>query len=312
MNRSIDSRSDLYSFGVTLYQMLTGHLPFSASDAMEWVHCHIARKPTPPSERLKNIPASLSAIVMKLLAKTAEERYQTAAGVENDLRRCLAEWEAQGRIGEFPIGEHDTPDRLLVPEKLYGREPEIGTLLASFGRVAASDTPELVLVSGYSGIGKSAVVNELHKALVLPRGHFASGKFDQYKRDIPYATLAQAFRTLIRQILSKSDKEADLWRKAVRDAVEPNGQLIVNLIPELRWLIGERSFSTTCSGWTPPPSSCSSTSSPTPTSVTFSWSAHFGITRSVPLTPSCGHSMPFARRARLCATSSSPPSRLAI
>jgi PAS domain S-box-containing protein len=240
MNRSIDSRSDLYSFGVTLYQMLTGHLPFSASDAMEWVHCHIARKPTPPSERLKNIPASLSAIVMKLLAKTAEERYQTAAGVENDLRRCLAEWEAQGRIGEFPIGEHDTPDRLLVPEKLYGREPEIGTLLASFGRVAASDTPELVLVSGYSGIGKSAVVNELHKALVLPRGHFASGKFDQYKRDIPYATLAQAFRTLIRQILSKSDKEADLWRKAVRDAVEPNGQLIVNLIPELRWLIGEQ------------------------------------------------------------------------
>jgi PAS domain S-box-containing protein len=240
MNRSIDSRSDLYSFGVTLYQMLTGNLPFTASDAIEWVHCHIARKPVPPGERVKNIPAPLSAIIMKLLAKTAEERYQTAAGVESDLRHCLAEWDNQGRIEEFPVGEHDTPNRLLVPEKLYGRTHEIGTLLASFDRVAASGRPELVLVSGYSGIGKSAVVNELHKALVLPRGLFASGKFDQYKRDIPYATLAQAFQALIRQILSKSDEEADRWRTAVRDALDLNGQLIVNLVPELRWLIGEQ------------------------------------------------------------------------
>ncbi len=240
MNRSIDSRSDLYSFGVTLYHMLTGNLPFTASDAVEWVHCHIARKPVPPGERVKNVPAPLSAIIMKLLAKTAEERYQTATGVERDLRRCLAAWESQGRIGEFPIGEHDTPDRLLVPEKLYGRAREIGTLLASFDRVAASGRPELVLVSGYSGIGKSAVVNELHKALVLPRALFASGKFDQYKRDIPYATLAQAFQALLRQILSKSDDEVDRWRQAVGDALDPNAQLIVNLIPELRWLIGEQ------------------------------------------------------------------------
>ena len=137
MNRSIDSRSDLYSLGVTLYQMLTGSLPFTASDPMEWVHCHIARKPVPPSERLENIPAAVSAIIMKLLAKTAEERYQTAAGLESDLRRCLAEWERQRRIDDFPLGQHDTPDRLLIPEKLYGRAREVETLLAAFDRIVS-------------------------------------------------------------------------------------------------------------------------------------------------------------------------------
>ena len=177
---------------------------------------------------------------MKLLAKTAEERYQTAAGVEADLRRCLAEWEAHGRIDPFALGTHDTPDRLLIPEKLYGREREIETLLASFDRVVADGTPELVLVSGYSGIGKSSVVNELHKALVPPRGLFASGKFDQYKRDIPYATLGQAFQSLVRSLLSQSEAELGRWRDSLSEALGPNGQLIVNLVPELELVIGKQ------------------------------------------------------------------------
>ncbi len=240
MNRSIDSRSDLYSLGITFYEMLTGTLPFTASDPLELVHCHIARQPTPPCENVSGVPRAISTMVMKLLAKTAEERYQTAAGVESDLQRCLTEWETQRRIDEFPLGEHDTPDRLLIPEKLYGRESEIDVLLAAFDRVVAGGKPELVLVSGYSGIGKSSVVNELHKSLVPPRGLFASGKFDQYKRDIPYATLAQAFQSLVQRLLGKSEADLASWRDALRDALGPNGRLIIELVPELELIIGHQ------------------------------------------------------------------------
>src|SRR5712672_4072866 len=177
---------------------------------------------------------------MKLLAKTAEERYQTAGGVERDLRRCLNDWNARGFIDNFPLGQRDTPDRLLIPEKLYGREREIATLVAALDRIVKSGTPELVLVSGYSGIGKSSLVNELHKVLVPPRGLFASGKFDQYKRDIPYSTLAHAFQTLIRQILVKSETEVGQWQHALQEALGPNGQLIINLIPEVEFIIGKQ------------------------------------------------------------------------
>ena len=240
MNRSIDSRSDLYSLGITFYQMLTGSLPFSANDPMEWVHCHIARHPAPPNERTTGIPQAVAAIVLKLLAKNAENRYQTAAGVESDLGHCLSEWESLGRIDSFPLGAHDASDRLLIPEKLYGREGEIESLVTAFDLVVSDGKTHVVLISGYSGIGKSSVVNELHKVLVPPRGLFASGKFDQYKRDIPYATLAQAFGSLVRQLLSKSDEEISRWRSMLLDAVGTNGHLMVNLIPELALIVGEQ------------------------------------------------------------------------
>jgi serine/threonine protein kinase len=239
MNRSIDSRSDLYALGATFYKMLTDVVPFAATDPMELVHCHLARRPVPPADRVKEIPSALSAIVMKLLAKTSEDRYQTAGGLASDLRRCLTEWEAQRRIDDFPLGEHDTPDRLLIPEKLYGRRLEVETLLASFDRVVNGSGPELVLVSGYSGIGKSSVVNELQPVLVPPRGLFASGKFDQYKRDIPYSTLAQAFQSLIRPLLGKSEADVAFWRDALQEALGPNAGLIVDLVPEVKLIIGE-------------------------------------------------------------------------
>src|SRR6185312_6048857 len=207
---------------------------------MEWIHCHIAREPPSPAERLPAIPGAVSAIIMKLLAKAAEDRYQTAAGLKADLKRCLSEWQDGGRIAPFALGADDASGQLLFREKLYGRDTEIARLAAVFDRVLAHGGSGLVLVSGYSGIGKSSVVNELHRALVAPRGLFAAGKFDQYKRGIPYSTLAQALQGLVRQLLNKSDAELARWRGALTQALGTNGQLMVNLVPQLALVIGEQ------------------------------------------------------------------------
>jgi PAS domain S-box-containing protein len=239
MNRSIDSRSDLYALGVTLYHLLTGTLPFSASDSMEWVHCHVARRPESPATRIAKVEPQIAAIVMKLLAKMPEDRYQIATGVEHDLRCCLAAIEVPGEISAFALGERDRTDRLLIPERLYGRQDDIAALVSAFDLVLKDGRPRFVLVRGPPGIGKSSVVNELQKVLVPARGFFASGKFDQLSRDVPYATLALAMRDLVRPLLLKPEIELAAWRAAIRRALEFNGAILLDLIPELRHVLGE-------------------------------------------------------------------------
>ena len=237
MNRGIDYRADYYALGVMLYELLAGELPFSARDPLELVHCHIAKQPKPLQSLNAEIPHPVAAIVSKLMAKNAEDRYQSASGLKYDLERCLTEWKDTGTISEFEIGERDLCDRLLIPEKLYGREDEVQSLLDTFERVAKGSS-ELMLVAGFSGIGKTAVVNEVHKPITRQNGYFIKGKFDQLNRNIPLSAFVQALRNLAGQILAESDAAIAQWKTKIITAVGDIGQVIIEVIPELERVIG--------------------------------------------------------------------------
>jgi len=250
MNRGVDYRSDFYSLGVSFYELLTGILPFSSEDAMELVHCHLAKQPLPIHQINAKIPRCLSEIVSKLMAKNAEDRYQSALGIKYDLEICLTQLQATDRIENFEIGKRDISDRFLIPEKLYGRKIEVQTLLDAFERVAnPPQTPlnqggqggvEMMLVAGFSGIGKTAVVNEVHKPIVKQRGYFIKGKFDQFNRNIPLSAFVQAFRDLMGQLLGETDAAIAHWKKEILSALGEQAQVILEVIPELENIIGQQ------------------------------------------------------------------------
>ena len=239
MNRQVDYRSDYYSLGIVMYELLSGHLPFESDSVMELVHSHIAKKPSPPSRLNPVVPEALDSIVLKLLAKNAEDRYQSLDGLLSDIEWCRQSLAQTGVIEPFPLARNDVYDRLQISQKLYGRDNECTRLLQAFKNVAAGNV-ELLLVTGYAGIGKSSLVNEMHKPVVAQGGYFISGKFDQFRRTIPYSAFNQAFRELMRQILTESESRIAQWRNRLRKALGPNGQLIIDVIPELEFIIGKQ------------------------------------------------------------------------
>ncbi|WP_437626704.1 AAA family ATPase [Sorangium sp. So ce1151] len=239
MNRSVDYRTDLYSLGVVFYESLVGRRPFEAADPLELIHAHIAVRPAPPSELNPNVPPALSAITMKLLGKNAEDRYQSSEGLKDDLEECRRRWEDSGAIEDFTPGQRDRTDLFQIHQKLYGREGDIRRLIESFDDVLRGRRA-VVLVSGYSGIGKSFLVQEILKPLARERGYYVSGKYDQYNRDTPYSAVVHAFDALVKQLLSESEERVQSWRKAILDALGSNGQVICDVLPSLRHLIGEQ------------------------------------------------------------------------
>ena len=248
MNRAVDYRTDFYGLGVTLYELFTGQLPFRSNDPMELVHCHIAQPPTPPHDINSALPPLVSAMVLKLMAKNAEDRYQSALGLKRDLMNALSQWNATSNIEDFPLGQQDISDRFLIPEKLYGRQADVQTLLDAFGRISQplthtlEATPdrrsEMILVAGSSGIGKTAVIKEVHKPITRQRGYFIQGKFDQFNRSIPLLAFVQALQNLMSQLLCESDQQLFYWRNRIMAAVGDNGQVLIEVIPKLEQIIG--------------------------------------------------------------------------
>jgi predicted ATPase/serine phosphatase RsbU (regulator of sigma subunit)/tRNA A-37 threonylcarbamoyl transferase component Bud32 len=242
MNRVLDYRTDFYSLGVTFYELLTGKLPFETIDPLDLVHCHIARQPPSPHQLNPALPLVLSDIVMKLMAKAAEDRYQSAWGLKTDLEHCLQQMQQQGDIPHFALARRDISDKFQIPQKLYGRESETAIMLAACDRVAGpgngEGASELILIGGYSGIGKSVLVRELYKPITRSRGYFITGKFDQFQGNIPYAAIVDAFRGLMRQLLTEGEAQLSHWRDTLLTALGPNGRAIVDVIPEMELIIG--------------------------------------------------------------------------
>ena len=258
MDRAVDERSDLYSLGVTLYEALTGKLPLSASQPSEWIHAHLARRPVPPGERLSGgnaLPEVLSTILLKLLAKAPEDRYQTAAGLRTNLTWCLTEWRSRKRIEPFVLGEAEASQPLAFTGQVHGRQTEMACLVAGFENVASTGRPALALVAGSAGVGKSALVGQLQKWMSERGALHAAGKSDQYRRDVPYGALAQALQALVRSLLSSQSELADI-RSRVCEALGDDSSLLLELIPEIALLRGRPSVRPGCRRETSVSGSC--------------------------------------------------------
>jgi PAS domain S-box-containing protein len=238
MNRPVDHRTDFYSSGIILYRLFTGQSPFEASDPLEWAHCHIARLPRSPQEVTPALPAVVSDLIMKLLAKVAEERYQSARGLQYDLECCIERMDTTNSIGPFVLGTRDASDRFYIPQKLYGRETELNQLWAAFERMVATRQPALIVVAGASGVGKSVLVHELHRPVVHEHGYFVAGKFAQYQKGIPYAAIVDACQELVRQMMAESEARVAAWKQQLRAGLDVYAQLLIDLMPQLEPILG--------------------------------------------------------------------------
>jgi histidine kinase len=239
MNRAVDYRSDFYSLGATLYEFFTGQPPFTGQDALELIHAHIARQPTPPHVVNSKVPEPVSAIIMKLLAKTAEERYQSIWSVETDLENCLKQWRSSGTVEPFPIDRSKVRDRFQLPQKLYGRDRELAMLLTAF-ESASNGAAEILFVTGHSGIGKTSLVREVYRPITAKRGYLAAGKFDQFQRNVPYSAVLAALGELVRQLLSENEDRIGQWRSSLQEALGSNAGVLTDFLPDLALIIGEQ------------------------------------------------------------------------